>query len=157
MIRLYSLCRVYLAAAPIYYLWFIAYFFLTDKFFGGINHIAFYSVYWFLAVILYFYFRFIYLITYRRFVLACGWSFVNILLLDWMLQGGFIYYFFVISIVLMPFSFYQVYRISVKMKRNITGMDENGEEFEMDEEEYLKILAKEEEERAKNEEIKEDI
>lgn len=53
----------------------------------------------------------------------------------------------------MPFSFYQVYRISIKMKRNINGIDENGEEFEIDEEEYLKILAKEEEERAKNEEI----
>lgn len=90
-------------------------------------------------------------------MLACGWSFVNILLLDWMLQGGFIYYFFVASLVLMPFSIYQVYRISEKMKRNVTGINEFGEEFEIEEEEYLKILAKEEEERAKNEEIKEDI
>lgn len=73
-----------------------------------------------------------------------------------MLQGGFIYYFFVISLVLIPFSFYQVYRISVKMKRNINGIDENGEEFEMDEEDYLKLMKEQEEkEMAKNEEIKE--
>lgn len=41
------------------------------------------------------------------------------------------------------------------MKRNITGIDENGEEFEMDEEEYLKLMKEEEEkEIAKNEAIR---
>lgn len=58
----------------------------------------------------------------------------------------------------MPFSFYQVYRISEKMKRNITGINENGEEFEMDEEEYLKLMKEEEEkEMSKNDEIRNEI
>ncbi len=33
------------------------------------------------------------------------------------------------------------------MKYNVLGIDENGEEFEMEEEEYLKLLAKEQAER----------
>jgi len=44
------------------------------------------------------------------------------------------------------------------MERNITGIDDNGEEFEMDEEDYMKLMAQkrkeEEEERARNEEIR---
>ena len=40
------------------------------------------------------------------------------------------------------------------MKYNVLGIDENGEEFEMEEEEYLKLLAKEQAER---EAIKDEI
>ncbi len=154
MIRLYSLTRIYIVTASLYYLWYLAYFYFTDRYFNGINYIAFFSVYWFLAVILYFYFRYIYLITIRRIILACGWSFVNILLIDWLLKGGFHYYFFLASLLLIPFSILQVLRISAKMKYNVLGIDENGEEFEMEEEEYLKLLAKEQAER---EAIKDEI
>ena len=52
------------------------------------------------------------------------------------------YYFFVVSFVLMPFSFYQVYRISEKMKTNVTEINENGEEYEMDIETYNEIQEK---------------
>lgn len=150
MIRLYSLCRAFLAAGSIYYLWFVAYYIITDKYFTGINPAVFFSFYWFLIVILFFYFRYTYLVSFKKMVIAGGWSLVNIYSVNWLLEGGFHFYFYFISLALMPFSLWQVFRISRKMQTNVKGIDENGEEFEMEEEEYTKMLAKMEEEHKKD-------
>lgn len=83
-------------------------------------------------------------------VIAGGWSLVNIYSVNWLLEGGFHFYFYFISLALMPFSLWQVFRISRKMQTNVKGIDENGEEFEMEEEEYTKMLAKMEEEHKKD-------
>lgn len=152
-IRLYSLCRIYAVTASLYYLWYLALFFLTPNFPAEINHIALFGVYWFLITILYFYFRYKYLISIRRFAVTGGWSFINVLSINWLLQG-FHFYFYYISLFIIPFSIYEIARISFKMQNNIRGLDENGEEFEMDEDEYLKLMEKEENERRMNEEVK---
>lgn len=152
MIRLYSLCRMLLAAGSLYYLWFLAYYFITDKYFTGINPTAFFSFYWFLIVILFFYFKYTYIISVKKFLIAGGWSLINILSVNWLLEGGFHFYFYFVSLGLIPFSLWQVFRISKKMETNIRGIDENGEEFEMEEEEYLKMLDKLAEEHKKEDE-----
>jgi hypothetical protein len=149
MIRLFSLCRIYLVTASLYYLWYLALFFLTPNFPEQINLIAFWSVYWFLAVILFFYFKYIYLISYRQFALACGWSFVNILIMNWLVEYIY-FYFFYISLVLMPFSMFEVFRFSEKMKTNVTGINSNGVEYEIDIETHNAIL----EELKRNEDLK---
>ncbi|MBS1494668.1 MAG: hypothetical protein JST55_14230 [Bacteroidetes bacterium] len=155
MIRLYWLTRIYIVMASLYYAWYMTAFALSDKLHLTYDLIPFLSVYWFLAVILYFYFRYIYLITFRRFLLVCGWSFINILLVNWLLQEIY-FYFYYISIPLIPFSIFEVFRISRRMQTNISGFDANGEEFEIDEEEYQKRLKEEEEERARMEAIRQE-
>ena len=143
---------MFLAAGSLYYLWFLAYYFITDKYFTGINPAAFFSFYWFLIVILYFYFRYTYIISVKKFLIAGGWSLINILSVNWLLEGGFHFYFYFVSLALIPFSLWQVLRISKKMETNIRGIDENGEEFEMEEEEYLKMLDRLAEEHNKEDE-----
>ncbi len=83
-----------------------------------------------------------YIISVKWFVITCGWSFINILSVNWLLHG-FHFYFYYLSLLIIPFTVYEVYRISEKMKTNIRGIDENGDEFEMDIEDYE--LLKEEE------------